>query len=225
MKKEKNNLDSRSSEQGHYATTTDVKSTVIREALGFVKTMTLVAVFALLLNGTIVRAFKIPSGSMLPTLHIGDHIFVSKLHYGLRLAFVPTTLYQWGVPKRGDIVVFRRIDDPSTPVDDEADKHIIKRVVGLPGEKIEVRGAQVLIDGQALKEPYAVWSEGGLRDFPATRIPDGHIFMLGDNRDHSRDSRFWEDSPFLPIERVEGKALLIYWNIRRPTERIGKLIR
>jgi signal peptidase I len=123
-------------------------------------------------------------------------------------------------------VVFTRPDDPNTPTEDDSAIHIIKRVVGLPGDKIEVRGAQVLINDQPIEEPYAQWEEGGANlegYFGPRTVPDGHVVLLGDNRDHSKDSRFWTD-PYLDIRRIKGKAVVIFWSWDS-WKRIGKRIK
>ena len=127
------------------------------EVFGLVKSLVIFLSIALFLRASVVEAFKIPSSSMKPTLQIGDHILVNKLSYGLRAPLVNETLVQYRSPKRGDVVVFTRPDDPNTPEIDEADTNIIKRVIGLPGDKIEVNGTRVLINEKALHEDYAIW--------------------------------------------------------------------
>lgn len=203
-------------------------SSTWREVVSFMKTLALFLALAFFVRASVVEAFKIPSESMVSTLRVGDYILVTKLAYGIRLPFVNRYVYQYDWPKRGDIVVFTRPDDPETPEDD-SDMNIIKRVIGLPGEQIEVRGRSVYINNQRIVEPYAIFDpkrdvlEG---DFGPERIPPGHIFLMGDNRDHSRDSRFWRPSPFLDVQRVKGRAMIIYWSWD-PTwkERLGKIIR
>lgn len=152
---------------------------------------------ALAIRAFVVQAFVIPSGSMLPTLRIGDYLLVNKLVY----LFRPI--------RRGDIIVFK------FPQDETRD--FIKRVVGLPGETLEIRGRQVFIDGKPLHEPYAVYSENSV--FRASAgyhlgpilIPPGHLFMMGDNRDNSLDSRSWG---LLEESKVVGEASIIYFSIR-----------
>jgi signal peptidase I len=202
----------------------DVKKSTVREFISFMNTLFIIIGAALLLRGTVVEAFKIPSASMKPTLLIGDHIFVWKLSYGFRLPGIQKSLYLFKTPSRGDIVVFTRPDDPSTS-DDESRTNIIKRVLGLPGEQLEVRGTRVYINNQPLEEPYARWAEGGLPEgnFGPMTVPEDKILLLGDNRDHSKDSRFWND-PFLPLENVKGRAFIIYWSWDSPS-RIGTLVR
>lgn len=186
---------------------------VIQELVSFCKTLVVIFSIAFSLRVTVVEPFKIPSGSMIPTLQVGDFILVLKFWYGLRLPFVTDTAVEWNSPKRGDVVVFTRPDDPNTPGEDDSSIHIIKRVIGLPGETLEVRQAQVLINGRPLSEPYARWSEGGKIEgyFGPVTIPPGHVLLLGDNRDNSKDSRFWTD-PFLDIRRIKGRAVLVFWS-------------
>lgn len=194
------------------------------EVWAFLRTLAILFIIAIILRGTVVEAFKIPSESMVPTLQKGDHILVSKFSYGLRLPFVAKTLYRWDTPKRGDIVVFTRPDDPATTDEDESSVNIIKRVIGLSGDLVEVRGTRLYVNHTRMDEPWARYIEGGMRnDFGEEKVPEGSIFLLGDNRDQSRDSRFWND-PFLPIERVKGRALIIYWSWH-DIARIGKILR
>jgi len=152
---------------------------------------------ALVIRTFVVQAFKIPSGSMLPTLQIGDHILVNKF------------VYYFQTIQRGDVIVFK------FPQDETRD--FIKRVIGLPGDTVEIRGKQVTINGTPLDEPYAVYG-----DWPASRfgerekfgplvVPPDRLFMMGDNRDHSMDSRVWG---FLDVHKVKGKAFIVYFSVR-----------
>jgi len=186
----------------------------------------LVALFlALFIRSFMVQAFKIPSGSMLPTLQIGDHILVSKLAYGLRLPYpFEKVLVSWSQPHRGDIVVFVFPRD--------RDKDFIKRVVAVEGDTVEVRHKQLYINGEKVEDSHAYFAEG-YREKPDSRdnlsprtVPPRHLFVMGDNRDHSHDSRFWG---FVSLDEVKGKALVIYWSwdgqdrwVR--LERIGDII-
>jgi len=183
------------------------------EVVSFFKTLGFILAIAFGIRVTIVEPFKIPSGSMIPTLEIGDFILVIKFKYGLRMPFMTNSVVSWSSPARGDVVVFTRPDDPNTPDEDDSKINIIKRVVGLPGDAVEVRGAKVYINGKALEEPYARWAEGGKFEgsFGPKRVPEGHVLLLGDNRDNSKDSRFWTD-PFLDQRRIKGKAVLIFWS-------------
>lgn len=186
---------------------------VWQEIVSFSKTLIAIFAIAFSLRVTVIEPFKIPSGSMIPTLQVGDFILVLKFWYGLRLPFMADSAVMWHEPRRGDVVVFTRPDDPNTPNEDDSAIHIIKRVIGLPGESVEVRGPQVYINGQPLKEPYARWAEGGKFEgnFGPRTVPAGHILLLGDNRDNSKDSRFWTD-PFLDEKRVKGKAVVVFWS-------------
>ena len=167
---------------------------------------------------TIVRTyffapFQIPSGSMLPTIQIGDHIFASMYTYGSPIPFTDIKLFKKPV-KRGDIVIFPYPQDPSIDY--------IKRAVGLPGETLEIRNDQVFINGEPLDEPYAYFELNerksrqaqGLTAVPSSRygpvkIPQGKLFAMGDNRYNSADSRFWG---FVNIDTITGKGQIIYWS-------------
>jgi signal peptidase I len=183
------------------------------EIVAFFKTLVIILGLAFGIRVTIVEPFKIPSGSMIPTLQIGDFILVLKFWYGLRMPLVTDAVAMWHTPERGDVVVFTRPDDPNTPDEDDSQIHIIKRVVGLGGDVVEVRGPQVLINGRPLSEPYARWAEGGKLDgnFGPRTVPQGHVLLLGDNRDNSKDSRFWTD-PFIDVKRIKGKAVVVFWS-------------
>ena len=167
---------------------------------------------------TIVRTyffapFQIPSGSMLPTIQIGDHIFASMYTYGSPIPFTDIKLFKKPV-KRGDIVIFPYPQDPSIDY--------IKRAVGLPGETLEIRNDRVFINGEPLDEPYAYFEPNerksrqaqGLTAAPSSRygpvkIPQGKLFAMGDNRYNSADSRFWG---FVNIDTITGKGQIIYWS-------------
>ena len=194
------------------------------EMLAGVKSVISFVLIVLFLRGTVVEAFKIPSGSMIPTLRIGDHLLVSKLSYGLRLPFLTDSLFLWSSPRRGDIVVFTRPDEDTT-LEDESGINLIKRVIGLPGDTVEVRNTTVFINNERLDESYAVWDEGGRREgnFGPERVPPGQVLLFGDNRDQSKDSRFWQD-PFVDVHRVKGRALVIYYS-NYSLSRIGNIIR
>lgn len=161
---------------------------------------------ALFIRTFFVQAFKIPSGSMLETLQIGDHLLVNKLLYGLRIPVYGTRLFSYFEPERGDIIVFVYPED--------REKDFIKRVIGIPGDEIEIRNKKLFRNGQPVgDEPYARYAEpaeAGPRDnFGPVTVPEGNVFVMGDNRDHSFDSRFWG---FVPYEDIKGKAFVIYWS-------------
>jgi signal peptidase I len=170
----------------------------------------LVAVLlALFIRTFIVQAFKIPSGSMKQTLQIGDHILVNKFIYGVKLPFLQKVIIPLKTPQRGDIIVFK------FPV--EPEKDFIKRVVGIPGDTIEGRDKQIFVNNQPVVEQYAIQTDPHIypkgmqtRDnFGPITVPENALFVMGDNRDQSFDSRFWG---FVDMKVVSGKAFMIYWS-------------
>jgi len=178
---------------------------------------------AFMLRASVVEAFKIPSSSMEPTLDIGDHILVNKLSYGFRLPFKVRTVFDFREPRHGDVVVFTLPDDPNT--------NIIKRVVGLPGDKVEVQGMKLLINDKVYDKDseHAQWIWGGKKDFGPVIVPPNKVIVLGDNRDQSKDSRFWTDAngnpdPFLDVSRIKGRAFVVYWNSAFKFDHVFSLI-
>ncbi len=208
------------------------------------------AIVALFIRQFIVEAFKIPSGSMIPTLAIGDHLLVNKFVYGPRIPFTDTRFFTWKEPKRGDIIVFKYPENE--------DKNFIKRVVGLPGDKIQIVSGKLMINDQpvaikelgfsdeSLQDPGMFGGKpklfeedlGGVkhsiqylydqkdRNYGPITVPKESVFVMGDNRDNSQDSRVWG---FVRYNKILGKALIIYWSwdgngrwVR--WERIGHLI-
>ncbi|MCP4745906.1 MAG: signal peptidase I [Desulfobacteraceae bacterium] len=160
---------------------------------------------ALFIRAFVVQAFKIPSGSMKNTLLVGDYILVNKFIYGVKIPFSNITVIPIKYPKRGDIIVFKYPEDPS--------KDFIKRVVAVGGDKIHIRDKKVYVNDKLQDSSFARFSESGkkpLRDFfgPAT-VPEGKLFVMGDNRDRSNDSRFWG---YVDVGEVRGKAFMIYWS-------------
>ena len=184
------------------------RKSVVRE---YFESIVIAVIMALFIRTFVVQAFKIPTGSMEPNLLVGDHLLVNKFAFapgGPERALLPTRDI-----RRGDIVVFKYPEDP--------ERDFIKRVIGLPGETIELKNHLVHVNGKALDEPYAHFlprPEGGsfaemtgdVRDTygPVTVPADGY-FVMGDNRDNSQDSRYWG---FLPRDLVKGRALFIYWS-------------
>ena len=181
---------------------------------------------ALFIRTFIVQAFKIPSGSMIPTLQIGDHILVNKLSYGIRIPFWEHYVVHFSQPQRGDVLVFIFPEDRT--------KDFIKRVIGVGGDTVEIHGKKIYINGKQIDDPHAHFEgddpqTAGLPsrdDFGPRTVPENHIFVMGDNRDRSYDSRFWG---FVNLDDVRGKAFLIYWSwdggdrwVR--WERLGSLI-
>jgi signal peptidase I len=181
---------------------TRTKSTVreYAEALG------VALLLALVIRTFVVQAFKIPSGSMLPTLQIGDHILVNKFIYGPRIE-VPLTQYSFGQlpglrePRRGDVIVF--------VYPKERDKDFIKRIVAVEGQTVEVRGTRLLVNGSVVEDPNAHYVKRDHVAYGPYQVPAGHVFVMGDNRDESYDSRFWGP---VPLEDIKGLALVIYWS-------------
>lgn len=179
---------------------------------------------ALMLRGTFLEAFKIPSGSMLETLQEGDYLVVNKLSYNFWLPWLRKSAFNFAEPKRGDVVVFTLPDDPSTEDKNEADINIIKRIIAVGGDTVEVKGTKVYLNDVLQSESYAMYLQGGARDFPKYTIPEKSVFLLGDNRDNSRDARFW-DVHHLEIDRIKGRALFIYFNMGFDFSRFFKAIR
>jgi len=196
------------------------------------------ALIALAIRSFVVEPFKIPSGSMIPTLLVGDYVLVNKFAYGVRLPFTGQLLIPVGTPKRGDVMVFRFPDDPS--------QDFIKRVIGMPGDKIEIRDRRLYINDQIVdripqgeyKYPAGDRSEPPVAQRFLERNPDGveytvlqfmpeslrggeptgpwivpagEYFMMGDNRDNSADSRRWRH-PFVSPEAIKGRAFMIHWS-------------
>ncbi|MDJ0666290.1 MAG: signal peptidase I [Desulfobacterales bacterium] len=172
-----------------------------------VEAILLAVLLALFIRTFIVQAFKIPSGSMEDTLLIGDHILVSKFIYGIRMPFSNATVVPIGEPKRGDIVVFKFPQDPKMD--------FIKRVVGIPGDVVECRNKVVYVNGRPEDNNHAVHKDafiihGNVRDnFGPINVPEDSLFVMGDNRDRSNDSRYWK---FVKYSQLRGKAFMIYWS-------------
>lgn len=182
------------------------KKSVIRENIEAILIAVLLALF---IRTFIIQAFKIPSGSMLPTLQIGDHILVSKFIYGVKMPFTGTTLIPISDPKANDIVVFQYPKDPSLDY--------IKRVIAVAGETVEIRDKKVYVNGKPFTDRHGVFldplvhsaSMGPRDNFGPVTVPEGKIFTMGDNRDNSYDGRFWG---FVDLQAVRGKAWIIYWS-------------
>ncbi|MFP4167263.1 MAG: signal peptidase I [Desulfonatronovibrionaceae bacterium] len=164
-------------------------------------------VLAFFIRSFVVQAFKIPSGSMLSTLKIGDHLLVNKFSYGLRIPFTDMFIVRFGEPEFQDIVVFEFPEDPS--------KDFIKRIIGLPGDTIEIKEKQVYRNGKKLNEPYVQHTDPHIlphRDnMDPVTVPEGKYFVMGDNRDESYDSRFWG---CVDRNKILGRSWVIYWSWR-----------
>ena len=191
---------------------------IIRE---YAEALGVALLLAIFIRTFVVQAFKIPSESMLETLLVGDHLLASKFAYGIKVPFTHFYLYKGDDPKRGDIIIFEYPNDPSTDY--------IKRVIGLPGDVIEVRKKQLYRNGEPVSESYVrhidqLHFEPVRDNFGPVTVPPQKYFVMGDNRDNSQDSRFWG---FVDRAAIRAKAWRIYWSwghdgIR--LSRIGKAI-
>lgn len=196
-----------------------MKKSVLRE---YAEAIIIALVLALFIRSFVVQAFKIPSGSMLPTLQIGDHILVNKFYYGIKNPFTGSIFIPIATPHRKDIIVFKYPENPSIDY--------IKRVVGTEGDRIQIKNKTLFVNGSPLPVAQAIHldketlpSEESARDnFGPITVPEHSLFVMGDNRDNSHDSRFWG---FVPLDNVRGKAFIIYWSwdIRYPLFSLQRL--
>ena len=186
------------------------KKSVVRE---YFESIVIAVILALFVRTFIVQAFKIPSGSMEDNLRIGDHLLVNKFVFG----GAPTAVEKAVLPirdiHRGDVIVFKFPKEP--------DRDFIKRVIGLPGETVELRRKAVYINGTPIDEapwhlkykfpapPDGAPQQPQIDSFGPVTVPEGHLFVMGDNRDDSLDSRYWN---FLPLTYVKGRAMTIYFS-------------
>jgi len=178
----------------------------------YAESIVIAVILALFVRTWVVQAFKIPTGSMENNLLIGDHLLVNKFVFGPTPSALERALLPVRNIRRGDVIVFKYPDDPN--------RDFIKRVIGLPGETVELKAKKVYIDGHPLDEPYVHFLEPASDSQEVTsfdvrerygpvRVPEGHYFVMGDNRDNSQDSRYWG---FLTRDYVKGRALMIYWS-------------
>jgi signal peptidase I len=170
------------------------------------------AILALIIRTFVVQAFKIPSGSMEDTLLIGDHLLVNKFIYGLNLPFSDEPVLSIRDPERGDIIVFEFPEDKDKSYFKRRD--FIKRVIGKPGDTVEIRNKNVFINGQRYQTPEAVFKDGNMTVGPRDNmqpitVPQDKYFVMGDNRDRSYDSRFWR---FVDRSAIKGLAFIKYWS-------------
>ena len=224
--------------------TEEKKKSTVRE---YAEALITAALVALVIRSFVFEAFKIPSASMIPTLSIGDHIFVNKFIYGLRIPLTKWKIVNFGMPKRGEVIVF------AYPLDESKD--YIKRTIGLPGDRIHIEEDQVIVNGVLLprhqlsvmpdpqSERLLRIQNGTMQTIPFERgwedfnlfeeqvgdvwhvaqyevhsgrqrydavVPPGHVFVMGDNRDNSRDSREWG---FVPLENIKGKAMFVWLSL------------
>ena len=187
---------------------------------------------ALVIRTFVIQAFKIPSGSMIPTLQIGDHILVNKFLLGTPVDVPFTNIHLFRMPglrkpQRGDVIVFKYPEDPT--------RDFIKRVIGVEGDVIESHDKALLVNGHKLMEPFTQHVDSVIKpadmdkrdNFGPVTVPKDSVFVMGDNRDQSYDSRFWG---FVDLSKIKGKAIIIYWswdsdNTWVRFNRIGRLIR
>lgn len=205
----------------------------------YVEAIVIAVFLALLIRAFVVQAFKIPSGSMIPTLLIGDHILVNKFTYGVKIPLTDNRVLMFNQPKRGDVIVFsfpkNKEQEECTSISKNIStrvsnawssgnpfylfkddcKDFIKRVIGVGGDTIEVRNKRVYVNGVPLDEPYTIHNDltvegGGPRDnFGPFKVPRGSFFAMGDNRDQSYDSRFWG---VVSMDEIKGRAFIMYWS-------------
>jgi signal peptidase I len=186
------------------------KKSVLRE---YFESIVIAVILALFVRTWVVQAFKIPTGSMENNLLIGDHLLVNKFIFGPTPLAIGRAVLPVRAPRRGDIIVFKYPDEP--------ERDFIKRVIGLPGETVELRNKKVYINGQPIDEPYVHFLSPPSSDYQEVTsfdvrerygpvsVPQDQYFVMGDNRDNSQDSRYWG---FLPRGYIKGRAALIYWS-------------
>jgi signal peptidase I len=180
----------------------------------FVETVVTAVVLALILRAFVVQTFRIPSGSMEDTLLVGDFLIVNKFIYGLKVPFTDTRLPGIRDPQYGDVIVFQYPNpDPRAPKE-----NYVKRCIGTPGDIVELRNNVLYLNGERkeekfikLKPPTPRWA-----DYGPIKVPEGSLFMMGDNRNWSADSRDWG---FLDMSLMKGKAIAIYWSWDSKTNR------
>ena len=218
----------------------------------YAESIAIAVMLALFLRGFVVEAFKIPTGSMIPTLLVGDHLFVNKFLYGIRIPFTKHYVVEFEEPQRGEVVVFsfpaeearehlatkpsgdRRCIDPQSL---HSEKDMIKRIIGVAGDTVQVEKNVVILNGEPLEREfvtkevtgnymypyeileretlpdgatYTVRFRGGGQDMPEIQIKPGHVFVMGDNRDNSADGRCWGQ---VPVQNIKGHAMVIWWSI------------
>jgi signal peptidase I len=198
--------------------TSEFRKSTARE---YFESIVIAVILALFIRTFVVQAFKIPTGSMENNLLIGDHLLVNKFVFGPSETGLERLLLPMGVVRRGDVVVFKYPEEP--------ERDYIKRVIGLPGETLELRAKKIFINGAPLDEPYVHFLEAPRADddnhevtsldvrerYGPVSVPPNQYFVMGDNRDNSQDSRYWG---FLPRDHIKGKALVIYWSYEADRE-------
>ena len=187
----------------------------------YFESIVIAVILALFIRTFIVQAFKIPTGSMENTLLIGDHLLVNKFMLGPSSSSLERMLLPEREPRRGDVIVFKYPEDPS--------RDFIKRVIGLPGETVEMRNKRIFINGKELTEPYVHFLQPPTgppelsettsfdvrENYGPVTVPPDEYFVMGDNRDNSEDSRYWG---FLPRDYIKGNAMMVYWSYEATSE-------
>ena len=192
----------------------------------FIEGIIAAVLIALLITTFVVKMYKIPSRSMVPTLLVGDQLVVNKFIYGIKIPYFRNTILSITDPQRGDIIVFIYPQDRSLD--------FIKRVIGIGGDTIEIQDKKIFINGKLFTDNIGIYSDKMIyprslqpRDnFGPVTVPQGSLFVMGDNRDESMDSRFWG---FVDLKDVQGKAFIIYWSWNPDEQsirwqRLGKLL-
>jgi signal peptidase I len=200
------------------------KKSALRENI---EAIIVAVILAMFIRTFVVQAFKIPSGSMKETLLIGDHILVNKFIYGVKIPFFRTTIIKGKSPERNDILVFKFPEDPG--------KDFIKRVIGIAGDVVEIRDKKIYVNNMPFNDIYGMYTDP--HSFPASfqprdnfgpvTVPPDSLFVMGDNRDHSYDSRWWG---FVDMKAIQGKAFMIYWSWDKDNfgvrwNRIGQMLK
>ncbi|MDO9288857.1 MAG: signal peptidase I [Thermodesulfovibrionales bacterium] len=184
-------------------------------------------ILALLIRAYVIQAFKIPSGSMIPTLVIGDHILVNKFLYGTKIPFSETMVLEFTKPEKGNIIVFKYPEDPT--------RDFIKRIIAVEGDVVESKNKTIYVNGKQTSEPYTQHTDNSIRpmgieprdNFGPLIVPRNKFFVMGDNRDQSYDSRYWG---YVDRKDIKGKALILYWSWDSKNNwvrfaRIGRLVK
>jgi signal peptidase I len=193
----------------------------------YVEAIIIAILIAVVVRTFIIQAYKIPSRSMVPTLLVGDHLLVNKFIYGVKVPFFRKTIIPITDPQKGDIVVFIYPKD--------RDKDYIKRVIGVSGDRIEIKNKIIFLNGKQYSDSFGIYSDNITypasmqpRDnFGPVTVPKDSLFVMGDNRDESMDSRFWG---FVDLKDVQGKAFMLYWSWDRDErkirwQRLGNLLK
>jgi len=189
------------------------KKRIIKE---YIEPIVIAVLIALFIRTFIVQAFKIPSSSMEPTLLVGDHLLVNKFIYGVRIPYTNIKFFQYKKPQRGDIIVFIFPKDRS--------KDFIKRVIGTEGEKVAIIHNKIYINDKMIDDRWGHFTitRPSIEEYGPVKVPEGFLFVMGDNRDNSQDSRFWG---FVNINEVKGKAFIVYFSWDSNAQKLLNMIR